>query len=75
MGEMMGDDFRPGGRIIWLYSKKRSFVVGCGVVQRIPAVIIQICKSRIRLMVLEPGTKKVVNVSPDNVVFEEECYF
>ena len=64
-------DVKPGDRVIWLYSKKRSFVVGCGV-QRVPGVIIRVCKRRIRLKVLLPGTEKLVNVSPDNVICEEE---
>jgi hypothetical protein len=41
----------PGDRVIWIYFKKRSFVVGCGA-QRVPAVIIRVCKRRIRLEVL-----------------------
>jgi len=61
---------KPGDRVIWLYSRKRSFVVGCGV-QRVPGVIIRVCKRRIRLKVLLPGTEKLVNVSPDNVICEE----
>ena len=62
---------KPGDRVIWLYSKKRCFVVGCGV-QRIPAVIMRICKRRIRLKVFLQGTEKLVNVSPDNVIGEED---
>jgi len=62
---------KPGDRVIWLYSRKRSFVAGRGV-QRVPGVIIRVCKRRIRLKVLSPGMKKVVNVSPDNVIGEED---
>jgi hypothetical protein len=62
---------KPGDRVTWLYSRKRSFMVGCGV-QRIPAVIIRVCRRRIRLEVLLPGTKRVVNVNPDNVICEED---
>ena len=61
---------KPGDRVIWLYSKKRSFVVGCGV-QRVPGVIIRVCKRRIRLKVRLLGRDKLVNVSPDNVICEE----
>jgi hypothetical protein len=62
---------KPGDRVIWLYSKKRSFVVGCGV-QRIPGVVVRLCKRRIRLKVRLLDAEKVVNVNPDNVICEEE---
>jgi len=62
---------KPGDRVIWLHSKKRSFVVGCGV-QRVPGVIIPVCKRRIRLKVFLLGTEKLVNVSPDNVICKED---
>ena len=62
---------KEGDRVIWLYSKKRSFVVGCNV-QRVPAVIIRICKRRVRLRVLLPGMERLVNVSPDNVICDED---
>jgi hypothetical protein len=61
---------KPGDRVIWLYSRKRSLVVGYGV-QRIPAVIINVCKRLIRLKALLPGTEKLVNVSPDKIICEE----
>jgi hypothetical protein len=46
-------------------------VVGCGV-QRVPGVIIRVCKRRIRLKVFLLGTEKLVNVSPDNVICKED---
>ena len=67
----MRHNMHPGDRVIWLYSRKRSFVVGCGV-QRIPAVIIRICKRRIRLRVGLHGVERSVNVDPENVIFESE---
>jgi hypothetical protein len=62
---------KPGDRVIWLYSKKRSFVISCGV-QRIPGVVMRVCKRQIRLKVLLLGMEKVVNVSPDNVICEDD---
>jgi hypothetical protein len=62
---------KPSDRVIWLYSRKRSFVVGCGV-QRIPAEIIRVCKRRIRLKLRLSDTEKLVNVSPENVLFTED---
>ena len=60
---------RPGDRVIWLHSKKRSFVVGWRV-QQIPAAIVRICRWRIGLKVL--GTERIVNVSPDSVISEDD---
>ena len=62
---------KPGDRVIWLYSRKRSFVVGCGV-QRVPGEIVRVCRHRIRLKVLLLGMEKLVNVSPDNIICREE---
>ena len=62
---------KPGDRVIWLYSRKRSFVVGCGV-QRVPGVVVRACKRRIRLKVRLLGTQKLVNVCPENVICEED---
>jgi hypothetical protein len=62
---------KPGDRVIWLYSKKRSFVVGCGV-QRIPGVVVRLCKRRIRLKVKLLDAEKLVNLNPDNVIWEDE---
>jgi hypothetical protein len=62
---------KPGDRVIWLYSKKRSFVVGRSV-RRIPGEIIRICRRRIRLKVKLLDAEKLVNVNPDNVICEDE---
>lgn len=62
---------KPGDHVIWLYSKKRSFVIGYGV-QRIPGVIVRVCKRRIRLKVRLLDSEKVVNVSPENVICEKD---
>jgi hypothetical protein len=61
---------KPGDRVIWLYSRKRSFVVGCGV-QRVRGVVIRTCKRRIRLKVRLLGTEKLVNACPENVIFDD----
>lgn len=62
---------KPGDRVIWLYSKKRSFVAGWRL-QRIPGVVIRVCKQRIRLKVQMSDTEKVLNVRPENVISEDE---
>jgi hypothetical protein len=62
---------KPGDRVIWLYSKKRSFVVGCRV-QWVPGVVIRACKRRIRLKVKTFDREKPVNVCPENVICDED---
>ncbi len=64
-------DLEPGNRVIWLYSKKRSFVTGWRL-RRIPSVVIRVCRQRIRLKVKMLGTEKVLNVRPENVMSEDE---
>jgi hypothetical protein len=67
-----GLDMKPGDRVIWLYSRKRSFMAGRGV-ERVPGVIVRVCRRRIRLKVRLLRADKLVNVSPDNVICEEDC--
>ncbi len=62
---------RPGDRVTWLYSKKRSFMLGY-TVQRVPAEVVRICKHRVRLKVIEQGFEKLVNVHPDSIICEKE---
>jgi hypothetical protein len=62
---------KPGDHVTWLYSRKRSFVVGCGV-EHIPGVIVRVCKHRIRLRVSLLGQEKIVHVDPENVMAIEE---
>ena len=61
---------KPGGRVTWLYSRKRSFMLGYAV-QRVPAEVVRVCKHRIRLKVIQQGFEKVVNVRPDNVICDK----
>lgn len=70
----MRNDMQPGDRVIWLYSRKRSSVIGCGV-QRIPAEAIGVCNRRIRLRVKPSDTEKLINVSPENVICKDEDGF
>jgi hypothetical protein len=61
---------KPGDHVIWLYSKKRSFVIGWRV-QRVPGIIERVCRARIRIRVRLGECEKVVNVAPENVIFSE----
>ncbi len=63
---------KPGDRVIWLYSRKRSFMLGYGV-QRVRAEVIRICKRRIRLKINRQGAEKLVNVHPDSVICAEDA--
>ena len=62
---------KPGDHVIWLYSRKRSFIIGHRV-KRIPAVIISVCKRKIRLRAQLSGMEKTVNVDPENIIFDRE---
>ncbi len=59
---------KPGDRVTWLYSRKRSFMLGYGV-QRVPAEVVRVCKHRIRIKVNQQGAEKLVNVHPDSVIW------
>lgn len=63
---------KPGDRVIWLYSPGRSFLSGWRL-QEILGVIVRICKHRIRLKVFLGGVEKLINVDPENVIWEEEA--
>jgi len=58
---------KVGDHVIWLHSRGRSFLSGWRV-QQIPGVIVQISRSRIRIRIVLDGSKKEVNVDPDNVI-------
>ena len=71
MRRIASTEMKPGDRVIWLYSKKRSFVVGFRV-QRIPGLVVRVCKRRIWLKTQLPEMEKLVKVSPENVIFEDD---
>ncbi len=64
---------KPGERVVWLHSPKRSFLIGWRL-ERIPGEIVRICRRQIRIRVWLGGKEKVVNVDPDNVIFDPETY-
>ena len=70
MPQIPGIGMKTGDTVIWLYSKKRSFVTGCRI-QRIPGVVIRICRYRLRILVSIEGREKIVNEDPDNVFSTE----
>ncbi len=61
---------KPGDRVIWIRSPGRSFLTGWRV-QRIPGVVVRICRVRVRIRVRVDGRERVVGVAPDNVIWEE----
>jgi hypothetical protein len=58
-----------GERVIWIHSPKHSIFSGWRL-QRIPAVIVRICRRRIRIRVWLRGKERLVYVDPDNIVCE-----
>ncbi len=65
-------EMKPGDRVIWLHSQKRSFVIGWRV-KRTRGVVEQVCRTRIRIRVRLEGIEKVVNVLPENLMSEAEA--
>ena len=63
---------KPGDRVIWLHSPRRSFLTGWRL-QRIPGVIEQVYRNFIRIRVRLEGREKLVNVRRDNVLSDEDC--
>ena len=63
---------KPGDRVIWLNSPRRSFLTGWRL-QRIPGVIEQVYQNFIRIRVRLEGREKLVNVRRDNVLSDEDC--
>jgi hypothetical protein len=62
---------KPGGCVVWLRSPGRSFLTGWRV-QSVPAVIVRVCRHRIRIKVRLAGRDKLVIVDPENVLSENE---
>jgi hypothetical protein len=62
---------RPGDRVIWLHSPKRSFLTGWRL-ERIPGEIVGIYRRRIRIRVWLRGKERIVIVHPENVLCDGE---
>jgi hypothetical protein len=62
---------KPGERVIWLRSPRHSILSGWRV-ERIPGEIVRICRRRIRVRVWMRGKKRIVNVDPENILYEAE---
>jgi hypothetical protein len=60
---------KPGERVIWVYSPRHSIWSGWRL-QRIPGEIVRICRRRIRIRVWLRGKERLVNVDPDNLLFD-----
>jgi hypothetical protein len=70
MGKMMRNDMNAGDPIIWLRSPGRSILSGWKV-EKVPGVVVRICRHRIRIRVLMSGKEKIVSVDPDNLTTKE----
>ena len=59
--------FKPGDRVIWLRSPGRSFLTGWRV-ERIPGVVLRVCRKRLRIRLDLRGVSRTITVHPDNVL-------
>jgi hypothetical protein len=41
-------------------------------IDRVPGVIVRVCRHRIRIKVLQAGKQRLVNVDPENVLYDIE---
>jgi hypothetical protein len=62
--------FKPGDRVIWLRSPGRSIVTGWRV-ERIPGVVVGVCRHRLRVRLNLHGEDRTVTVNPENVLDQE----
>ena len=62
---------KPGDRVIWLRSPRRSFLTGWRV-QRVPAILVRICACRARIMIRVDGIQKMITVDMDNLMCDEK---
>jgi hypothetical protein len=63
---------KPGERVIWLHSPKKNSILRGWRLQRIPGEIVRICRQRIRIRVWLRGKERLVNVDPENVLYDAE---
>jgi hypothetical protein len=65
---------KPGERVIWLHSPRHSFTDGWRL-EKIPGEIVRICRRQIRIRVWLRGKERIVNVDPENVLYDAEDQF
>ncbi len=61
---------KPGDRVIWLRSPGRSIVTGWRV-ERIPGVVVRICRHRVGIRVRLGGIERFAIVDPENLIGED----
>jgi|GEM_PF-3333572 hypothetical protein len=63
---------KPGECVIWLRSPKKNSILRGWRLERIPGEIVRICRRRIRIRVWLRGKERLVNVDPENVLYDAE---
>jgi hypothetical protein len=63
---------KPGECVIWLRSPKKNSILSGWRLERIPGEIVRICRQRIRIRVWLRGKERLVNVDPENVLYDAE---
>ncbi len=63
-------EMKPGDRVIWVRSPGRS-ILETWKVERIPGVVVRICRRRVRIRVCRGGTEKLASVDPENLIRDD----
>jgi hypothetical protein len=61
----------PGDRVIWVRSPGRS-ILEAWRVQRVPGVVVGICRQRVKISIGRGETEKLVIVDPENLIGDDE---
>jgi hypothetical protein len=62
--------FKPGDRVIWVRSPGRS-ILEAWKVERIPGVVVSICRRRVKITVRLGETEKLAIVDPENLIGDD----
>ena len=61
---------KPGDRVIWVRSPGRS-ILEAWKVERIPGVVVCVCRHRIKITVRSGGRDRLAIVDPENLIGDD----
>jgi hypothetical protein len=63
--------FKPGDRVVWVRSPGRS-ILESWKVQRVPGMVVGICRQRVKITVRLGGSARLAIVDPENLINDGE---